>query len=58
MENFKTRLEEFKVLNTKRNPSKGYMQGLNLKDYDRINSLHSFLMSSEEGKLEYDKIKK
>ena len=53
MEDFKTRVEEFKVLKAKCNPSKGYMQGLTLQEYDRINSLHAFLMSSKQGEKEY-----
>ena len=56
MENFDTRLKEFKILNSKRNMSKGHMQGLDLKEYNRINSLHSFLMSSEKGRNEFKKI--
>jgi hypothetical protein len=42
-------IKEMKVLNLKRNVNKGYMQGLNIKEYDRINSLHSFLVSTKEG---------
>ena len=42
-------IKEMKVLDLKRNVSKGYMQGLNIKEYDRINSLHSFLVSTKEG---------
>ena len=42
-------INEVKVLSSKIDVSKGYMQGLNLKQYDRINSLHSFLVSTTEG---------
>jgi hypothetical protein len=42
-------IKEIKVLNSKINLSKGYMQGLNIKEYNRINSLHSFLVSTKEG---------
>jgi len=44
-----TAINEIKELNSKIDVSKGYMQGLNLKQYDRINSLHSFLVSTPEG---------
>ncbi len=56
MENFNTRLEEFKTLNSKRDLSKGYMQGLTLNEYNRINSLHAFLLSTEQGKKEIKSI--
>jgi hypothetical protein len=42
-------VNEIKVLNSKRQPLKGYMQGLTAKEYSRINSLHSFLVSTKEG---------
>jgi len=44
-----TAINEMKKLNLKLNVSKGYMQGLNIKEYDRINSLHSFLVSTKDG---------
>jgi hypothetical protein len=46
------RLEEFKTLNSKRNFAKGHTQGLTEKEYQRLNSLHSFFMSSEDKKLQ------
>jgi hypothetical protein len=49
MQDFKIRLEEFKVLKAKCNVKKGYMQGLTPIEYSRINSLYSFLLSSQEG---------
>lgn len=58
MQDFKTRLEEFKTLKAKCNPAKGHMQGLTPKEYSRINSLHSFLMSSEKGKKEFKNLTK
>mgnify|MGYP003630357116 CR=1 FL=1 len=42
-------IKEMKELDSKINLSKGYMQGLNIKEYNRINSLHSFLVSTKEG---------
>jgi hypothetical protein len=47
-----TRLEEFKALNCKRKPTQGHLQGLTEKEYQRLNSLHSFFMSSEDKKLQ------
>jgi len=44
-----TAINEMKKLNLKLDVSKGYMQGLNIKEYDRINSLHSFLVSTKDG---------
>jgi hypothetical protein len=55
MTTYTNRLNEFKALNAKRNIAKGYMQGLTLEQYNRLNSLHAYLMSSEEGKLEVKK---
>lgn len=49
LETFQERSEEFINLNNKRDFTKGFQQGLSNEDYDRINSLHSFLLSSEEG---------
>jgi len=55
MTNYNERLNEFKTLKSKRNPVKGFMQGLNLKEYYRIISLHSFLLSTLEGKTSDEK---
>ena len=44
-----TAIKEMQVLNSKIDVSKGFMQGLTLKQYDRINSLHGFLVSTPEG---------
>jgi hypothetical protein len=46
------RLEEFKTINSKRKPTQGHLQGLTEKEYQRLNSLHSFFMSSEDKKLQ------
>ena len=56
MTTFDIRLKEFKLLNSKRNFTKGYTQGLSNNDYNRLNSLHAFLLSSDEGKDELKKI--
>jgi hypothetical protein len=37
-------LKEYKDLHSKREVSKGHMQGLTPKEYNRINSLHSYFM--------------
>jgi len=42
-------IQEMKTISLKRNNSKGYTQGLNAKEYNRLNSLHSFLISTTEG---------
>tara|TARA_R110000782_G_C14579784_1_gene388388 strand:- start:337 stop:513 length:177 start_codon:yes stop_codon:yes gene_type:complete len=52
MTTFQNRLQEFKTLNLKRDFQKGYTQGLSNDDYNRLNSLHAFLLSSEEGKIQ------
>ena len=58
MKTFNIRLEEFKAINSKRNFQKGYIKGLNNDEYNRLNSLHAFLLSSDEGKYELKKINK
>jgi len=45
----KSAIQEMKTISLKRNNSKGYTQGLNTEDYNRLNSLHAFLVSSAEG---------
>ena len=50
MKDYNKKLNEFKALKLKCNPSKGYMQGLNPKEYHRISALHSYLLSTLEGK--------
>lgn len=44
---FKSRTEEFKILNEKRVPSAGHMQGLTPKEYNRINALHAYFQSKK-----------
>jgi|14BtaG_2_1085337.scaffolds.fasta_scaffold240948_2 hypothetical protein len=55
MIDYNKKLNEFKALKLKCKPSKGYMQGLNSKEYHRINSLHSFLLSTLKGKTSDEK---
>jgi hypothetical protein len=57
MTTYNARLQEFKTLNNKVDFSKGYTAGLSNEDYNRLNSLHAFLLSSEAGKLEVKKLR-
>tara|TARA_R110000822_G_scaffold158430_1_gene297988 strand:+ start:271 stop:459 length:189 start_codon:yes stop_codon:yes gene_type:complete len=56
MTTYENRLQEFKALKSKVQPNKGYMQGLSIDEYSRINSLHAFLVSTLEGKTSSEKI--
>jgi hypothetical protein len=46
------RKSEYKTLILKLNPSKGYMQGLNLREYNRINTFHAEFTATQPTKHE------
>ena len=52
---YTNRLNEFKVLSSKIIRSKGYTGGLTTLEYYRVCTLHSYLLSTLEGKTDNEK---